>query len=72
MSILLKDNFYKNWHRAAYHGKAKKKELSQLYPVSVHKTSNGCAEISFQEPFGEQVTFFLTKETIEHLINSLK
>ena len=70
MSILLENNYFKNWHRPAFHGRAKKKKLSALYPTSVHHHHNG-ADISFQDEFGEQITIFLTKEALSRFKNQI-
>ena len=70
--ILLKGNYFKNWHKPSQWYRAKKRNLSQLYPVSVHHKHNGDAEINFESDMGERMSFFLTKEVVDILKRKLQ
>ncbi|HEY3525607.1 MAG TPA: hypothetical protein VGK47_05385 [Nitrososphaeraceae archaeon] len=69
--ILFENNFFRNWHRPQYWARTKKKELSKLYPVTVHKLHTGGVTITFAEPFGEQITFELDKKAKDILRSQL-
>jgi len=64
-------NYFKNWHRTAYHARTKTKELSKVFPVQVSVKIAGDCEIAFTDEWGERISFFLDSETRLRLIKSL-
>lgn len=67
----LSGNTYKDWHKPASHYRAKKRELSDTWWPKIHKTPSGKVDLTFTNEDGQQMTFFLTAETFEHLKSQL-
>lgn len=69
--LLLKDNYFKNWHKPKYHAVTHRKPLSELWPATAHINSKGGAQINFTDGYGKEISFYLTKEALDLLKRKL-
>jgi hypothetical protein len=65
-------NKFRNWHRPSAYRRAKEKPLSGIFPTQtwVNALTGDCS-ISFQDAYGQQITFYLDSGTRAQLRHNL-
>jgi hypothetical protein len=66
--IYMAQSTFKNWHTG---NRAKAKELSNVFPVSVSGFPGSGIEIKFEDEYGRRIVFKLTKEHKELMLMHL-